>query len=182
MPDHGPIVPRSEFPDLAECGAVALRRWLLMFNYDWFHGTPFQQQQEDAKIRCTLSHFPKLDPEEASNDEQARKFFDEVDVRRLIYLRDGFSYEYRDFADVESKTHLVFECEPVDEQYKVGAFVVSVPFDEIVRVEVFAVHPSEKPEDSPQITGFRSRPERNPHDDGQHAESQPVMNETDPVG
>ena len=31
-------------------------------------------------------------------------------------------------------------------------------FEEIVRVEVFAVHPSEKPEDMPVITGFRSAP------------------------
>ncbi len=68
---------------------------------------------------------------------------------------DGFSYEVKQFAEVNSKSHLVFECEPVDEQYKVGAFVVTVPFEEIVRVEVFSVHPSEKPDDMPQITGFR---------------------------
>ena len=61
--------------------------------------------------------------------------------------------------DVGLKGMLTFECEPVDEQYKVGAFVVSVLFEEIVRVEVFAVHPSEKPEDTPMITGFRNRPE-----------------------
>jgi hypothetical protein len=48
---------------------------------------------------------------------------------------------------------------PVDERYKVGAFVVTVPFEEIVRVEVFAVHPTEKPDDLPQITGFRGHPE-----------------------
>jgi hypothetical protein len=47
----------------------------------------------------------------------------------------------------------------VDEHYKVGAFVVTVPFDELVRVEVYAVHPSEKPENSPQITGFRASSE-----------------------
>jgi hypothetical protein len=80
-------------------------------------------------------------------------------VRSLVYLRDGFSYELKEMVDMESKTHLTFECEPVDDHYKVGAFVVSVPFDEIVRVEVFAVHPSEKPEDMPLITGFRARPD-----------------------
>ena len=48
----------------------------------------------------------------------------------------------------------------MDDHYKVGAFVVSVPFEEIVRVEVYAVHPDEKPEDLPQITGFRAHPEQ----------------------
>lgn len=150
-----------------------------MFDYDWFHGTPFQQQEEEARIRCTLSHFPQLDRETGPEDEKAGKFYNEVEVRRLIYLRDGFSYEVRELADVNSKTHLVFECEPVDEQYKVGAFVVSVPFDEIVRVELFAVHPSEKPEDSLQITGFRSRPERNPQDESLPADTPQLVNEAE---
>lgn len=152
-----------------------------MFNYDWFHGTPFAQQQEDAKLRCTRSHFPGLDPVELAQDEEAQRFRSEIQVRRLIYLRDGFSYEVRQLADVPFKSHLVFECEPVDEQYKVGSFVVSVPFDEIVRVEVFAVHPSEKPEDSPQITGFRSRPHQNPHDDGLMVEAGHLSGEADDV-
>ncbi|MFQ5591080.1 MAG: hypothetical protein ACE5HE_07960, partial [Phycisphaerae bacterium] len=78
-----------------------------------------------------------------------------LETRVLIYLRDGFSYEVKQIADVRAKSHLVFECEPIDEQYKVGAFIVTVPFEEIVRVEVFAVHPNEKPVDWPQITGFR---------------------------
>ncbi len=76
-----------------------------------------------------------------------------------MYLRDGFSYEFKDFVDVMSKSHLTFECEPVDEQYKVGAFVVSVPFEDIVRIEVFAVPPDEMPVDMPSITGFRARTE-----------------------
>ncbi len=46
----------------------------------------------------------------------------------------------------------------MDEQYRVGSFIVSVPYDELIRVEVFAVHPSEKPEDVPLITGFRTGP------------------------
>ena len=73
-------------------------------------------------------------------------------------MRDGFSYELKQIADVDTKSHLVFECVPVDEQYKVGAFIVTVPFEELVRVEVYAVHPTEKPEDLPQITGFRVGP------------------------
>jgi len=137
-----------------------------LFDYDWFHGNAFRQQQEEARLRCTLFHFPNLQRDNALSHADARRFSDELEVRRLIYLRDGFSYEIRQLVDLPCKSHLIFECEPVDDHYKVGAFVVSVPFDEIVRVEVFAVHPTEKPEDSPQITGFRSRPETTPvHDE-----------------
>jgi hypothetical protein len=136
-----------------------------MFDYDWFHGNALQQQQEEAKLRCALSHFPHLTRDDAAGNADFRRFLGEVEVRRLVYLRDGFSYEIRELAHVPSKSQLSFECEPVDDHYKVGSFVVSVPFDEIVRVEVFAVHPAEKPEDMPQITGFRSRPERNVSED-----------------
>jgi hypothetical protein len=126
-----------------------------MFDYDWFHGPAFEQQKEEAKWRCTRQHFSEIDPEHIRESQEAMQFHSELEQRALIYLRDGFSYEVKQLADVGSKSHLVFECVPVDEHYKVGAFVVTVPFEEIVRVEVFAVHASEKPEDSPQITGFR---------------------------
>ncbi|MCB9849559.1 MAG: hypothetical protein H6817_02505 [Phycisphaerales bacterium] len=147
-----------------------------MFDYDWFHGTAYRQQQEEARMRCTLTHFPDLDRDTALQNADARRFFAELEVRRLVYLRDGFSYEIRQLAELPSKSHCAFECEPVDEHYKVGAFVVSVPFDEIVRVEVYAVHPSEKPEDSPQITGFRSRP-----DEHMHHEEAMAQDHTHPV-
>ena len=133
-----------------------------MFNYDWFNGAPYAQQIDEARWRCTLRHFPDADPETRDENEELIQFFAELDVRTLIYLRDGFSYEVRDIADVPSKSHLVFECVPVDEHYKVGAFIVTVPFEEIVRLEVFAVHPSEKPDDLPQITGFRAEGIDNP--------------------
>ncbi len=126
-----------------------------MFNYDWFHGAPCQQQEEQARKRCVLRRFPKLEWSAVKDNEEAQKFRDKLESRLLIYLRDGFSYEVKELVVVDSKSHLVFECEPVDDQYKVGAFVVTVPFEEIVRVEMFAVHPSEKPDDMPQITGFR---------------------------
>ena len=129
-----------------------------MFDYDWFCGPAFQQQQDEAQWRCALRKFPDRDPDSLRDDPEFTKCLEGLEVRRLIYLRDGFSYELKSMADLDSKTHLTFECEPVDDHYKVGAFVVSVPFDEIVRVEVFAVHPSEKPEDMPLITGFRNRP------------------------
>jgi len=131
-----------------------------MFDYDWFHGPSFQQQGEEATMRCASRHFSDLNRKNANKNPEFVQFRSELEVRTLIYLRDGFSYEVRQFAEVASKSHLTFECEPVDDQYKVGAFVVSVPFEEIVRVEVFAVHPSEKPSELPQITGFRGAPDR----------------------
>lgn len=128
-----------------------------MFNYDWFHGPAYQQQQEEARSRCVASHFSE--EEGGGSPADIQSFREDLLVRTLIYLRDGFSYEVKDIADVGTKSHLVFECEPVDDHYKVGAFIVTVPFEEIVRVEVYAVHPSEKPDDLPQITGFRGHPE-----------------------
>ncbi len=130
-----------------------------MFNYDWFHGQAFAQQKEEARKRCAIQHFPDVDPASHDDDKEFTKFRSELEERALIYLRDGFSYEIKGIADVSTKSHLIFECVPVDEQYKVGTFLVTVPFEEIVRVEVFAVHPSEKPDDLPQITGFRTHAE-----------------------
>jgi len=133
-----------------------------MFDYDWFHGPAFEQQQMEAQLRCAIAHFPDLGWEALVNDPEAQAFMDDLELRRLIYLRDGFSYELKSMVDVQSKSHFTFECEPVDEQYKVGSFVVAVPFEDIARVEVFAVHPTEKPEDMPAITGFRTKPETMP--------------------
>ncbi len=127
-----------------------------MFNYDWFHGAALKQQKAEAKWLCALKHFPDVEPDHARENEEVINYQSKLESRTLIYLRDGFSYEVKGIADVDTKSHLVFECEPLDDQYKVGAFVVTVPFDEIVRVEVFAVHPDEKPDDMPQITGFRA--------------------------
>lgn len=142
-----------------------------MFTHDWFYGMAFQEQQHEARRRCAATHFPHLSPEDFDSSDDVGRMMEELELRILIYLRDGFSYEIKQLADVQSKAHLVFECMPVDEHYKVGAFVVSVPFDEIVRVEVFAVHPKEKPDDVPQITGFRGRPEAHDH---MHPDSKPV--------
>jgi len=130
-----------------------------MFSYDWFHGRPYENQCCEAVWRCTLLHFPDLTREDVEGHAGAKEFRDSLLIRSLVYLRDGFSYEVKEFADVDTKSHLVFECEPMDQQYKVGSFVVTVPFEEIVRVEVFSVHPSAKPEDFPQITGFHGQPE-----------------------
>ena len=141
-----------------------------MFNYDWFHGPAFEEQRDEARRRCVSSHFPETNPNDWDSNEDLLQFRSEIVLRTLVYLRDGFSYEVKEIAEVCSRSHLVFECEPVDEHYKVGAFVVTVPFDEIVRVEVYAVHPSEKPDDLPQITGFRGSPEP---PDSKYPESKP---------
>ncbi len=135
------------------------RALLIMFDYDWFHGSAFVAQKDNARYRCTVRKFPEQDPLTAPEDSEVRQFYDGLETRILLHLRDGFSYEVREIAELDSKSHLTFECEPAEDHYKVGAFVVSVPFDDIVRIEVFAVHPSEKPEDTPLITGFRSGPE-----------------------
>ncbi len=129
-----------------------------LFDYDWFVGPVFERQKERARCLCAQKKFPDIAPDDAADHPEYKTFFDQLDVRTLIYLRDGFSYEMKGMVDLDLRSMLTFECEPVDDQYKVGAFVVSVLFEEIVRVEVFAVHPSEKPEDIPMITGFRNRP------------------------
>jgi len=132
---------------------------ITLFNYDWFTGSAFEAQKQEARKRCANKKFTEITPEKAAKHADYQKFLSELEVRTLIYLRDGFSYEMKEMVDIGLRNNLLtFECEPVDDQYKVGAFTVSVPFDEIVRVEVFAVHPSEKPEDIPVITGFRSSP------------------------
>ena len=130
-----------------------------IFNYDWFAGAAFRTQGEQAKLRCARRHFPDLTPEAAEKDEPFLRFLGELETRTLIYLRDGFSYEIKEIVSIGLHSDLLtFECEPVNEQYKAGSFIVSAPYEEIIRVEVFAVHPTEKPEDVPLITGFRTSP------------------------
>lgn len=128
------------------------------FDFDWFAGPAYAFQKEQARLRCARKRFPLVTPEQAASHQAYQAFYKELEVRTLIYLRDGFSYEFKEMVDLGLKGLLTFECEPVDEQYKVGAFIVSVLFEEVVRVENFAVHPSEKPEDVPLITGFRTSP------------------------
>ena len=130
-----------------------------MFDYDWFHGSSYEQQKQDALCRVAQKKYPDRPRAEIVEDEACRKCMDDLECRTLIYLRDGFSYELKALArEVDSKTHLTFECEPADELYKVGSFVVAIPFEEICRVEVYAVHPEQKPENKPIITGFKHSP------------------------
>lgn len=127
-----------------------------MFNFDWWFQGAYLERVNEAKRRCAFAHFPGMTVEKAEKDAKYKKFFKDLEARTIIYLRDGFSYEIKDIVNHPATTAMTFECMAADEAYKVGCFVVTVPFDDIVRVEVFAVHPNEKPEDMPSIKGFAS--------------------------
>lgn len=126
----------------------------MIFNYEWWFDTAYQERVNEARLRCTGNHFPDMDPAKVAEHPEAAAFMEQLETRTIVYLRDGFSYEIKDVVPSRSTTVLTFECAPTDEAYKVGAFIVTVPFDEILRVEVFAYHPKEKPEDMPAIKGF----------------------------
>lgn len=128
----------------------------MLFDYEWWFGTSYRSNVEEAKLRCTRSHFPKVTAAKQADDKSFQQFLSQVDARTIIYLRDGFSYELKELIERKSTLTLTFECTPAEEVYKLGAFVIGVPFEEIVRVEVFAFHPKEKPEDMPSIKGFSS--------------------------
>ena len=123
-----------------------------MFNYDWFHGDGLRRQVDDAKKRCAVKKFPDAKPDNGSTEYM--QYRDELETRTILYLKDGLSYEMREMADIGTSSALAFECVPVDESYQVGAYVVVVPFEDIARVEVFAVHPNDKPQENIRIPGF----------------------------
>lgn len=128
-----------------------------MFNYDWFHGDGLRRQIEEAKLRCAARQFPDIRKKSKSNGKSAQQtYLDELETRIILYLKDGLSYEMREIANIGISSALAFECTPVDENYQVGAYVIVVPFDDIARVEVFAVHPSERPQENIRIPGFKA--------------------------
>lgn len=126
-----------------------------MFNYDWFHHGGMQRLINDAKQRCTSKQFPE-DEKNGNGSPDATAYSDSLEARVILYMRDGLTYEMKEMADVGTNSALSFECVPVDENYKVGSIVIVVPFEDIARVEVFAVHPDEKPQENIRIPGFRS--------------------------
>lgn len=132
-------------------------RSTFMFNFDWFHGPGLRRQIEEAKQRCTLHKFPAArQSKEGNGNTEFQNYKDQLETRIILYLKDGLSYEMREMVDIGMSSALAFECVPVDENYQVGAYVIVVPFEDIARVEVFAVHPDEKPQDNIRIPGFRS--------------------------
>lgn len=125
-----------------------------MFNFDWFHGSGLQRQVDEAKRRCARKKYPQS--KDGNGSAAAAAYMKALETRIILYLKDGLSYEMKEMVDIGTSSALAFECVPVDESYQVGAFVVLVPFEDISRVEVFAVHPDDKPSESLRIPGFRA--------------------------
>lgn len=128
----------------------------MMFNYDWFHRGGLLRQVEEAKNRCAAKKYPDVDPLDDDPPSDYAAYRGELDARIILYLKDGLSYEMREMAEMDLSSALAFECVPVDENYTVGAYVIVVPFEDIARVEVFAVHPDEKPMETLRIPGFKA--------------------------
>src|SRR5262245_7315893 len=137
----------------------------MVFDYDWWHGDGLSRQLEDARRRAAHAKFPNVDPAKAPANSAYSRCLAELECRTIVYLRDNTVYEIKEITNVGRAGYLTFECQPADEAYRVGAFVVAVPFDEIARVEVFAVHPSEKPEENAFIKGFGSGRQPQPKSD-----------------
>lgn len=132
-------------------------RSTFMFNFDWFHGPGLRRQIEEAKVRCAIHKFPDAAKTPTGNgNTDFQKYKDALETRVILYLKDGLSYEMKEMVDIGMSSALAFECVPVDENYQVGAYVIVVPFEDIARVEVFAVHPDDKPQENIRIPGFRS--------------------------
>jgi hypothetical protein len=127
-----------------------------MFNYEWFHHGGLQRLIDDARNRCAEKKFPGQGGENGDGSPEFLAYRDELESRTILYMRDGLTYEMKEIADTGMSSGLCFECVPIDDNYKVGAIVIVAPFDDIARVEVFAVHPDEKPQDNVRIPGFRS--------------------------
>jgi len=126
----------------------------MVFDYDWWFGGEFDRQRESARQRCATNRFKDTHAKRRKTAGTPEQFLATLETRTVVYLRDGLSYELRELVDMQTTRYLSFECVSPEEQYRVGAFVVSVPFDEVVRVETFAFHPSERPDDVPAIRGF----------------------------
>jgi hypothetical protein len=129
-----------------------------MFTYDWWHGSDRAFQIDQARLRCVQRRFAEVTSLSLPEDSEAGRFLAELEVHTVIYLRDGFSYEVSQIIDAPTKSSLVCEVIPMEEAWRVGGFVVTLPFEDVVRVEIFAIHPAEKPHETPHITGFRAMP------------------------
>src|SRR5262245_52669290 len=126
----------------------------MVFDHDWWYSGGFDRQVTLARECCAANRYPELLKEPPKEDSPEAKYMSELETRSVVYLRDGFSYEIKRLVSPGTTAYLAFECVASEPSYKVGAFVVSVPFEEICRVETFAVHPEERPDEGPTIKGF----------------------------
>ena len=126
----------------------------MIFDHDWWFGGGFERQKTCALRRCAISRFPGKEAELDQPKSPAGGFLRALETRTVVYLRDGFSYELRCPIELGTTAYLTFECVPAEEAYKVGTFVLSVPFEEVCRVETYAFHASERPEEAQAIKGF----------------------------
>lgn len=126
----------------------------MIFDHDWWRGGAFDRQLCNAREACTRNRFPDTPADGPAPESPAARFMADLETRTVVYVRDGFSYEIKRLIDMSTTAYLTIECMPSDPVFRVGAFVLSVPYEEICRVETFAVHTSERPEESPAIKGF----------------------------
>ena len=126
-----------------------------MFNFDWFHRGGLERLKSEARMRCARAREQRGTPA-GNGSHDLRALMDELEMRVILYMKDGLTYEMKEMVDIGMSSALTFECVPMDENYKVGAIVLVVPFEDIARVEVFAVHPSDRPTENVRIPGFRS--------------------------
>jgi hypothetical protein len=154
--DDDSVEQRSDGLAVARDARLEPTRSSFMFNFDWFHGPGLKRQVDEAKVRCARRRLPGVPPNDGSGNEEFQRCIAALETRIVLYLKDGLSYEMREMVDIGISSALAFECVPVDENYQVGAYVIVVPFEDIARVEVFAVHPDDKPQENIRIPGFRA--------------------------
>jgi hypothetical protein len=126
----------------------------MIFDHDWWYGGAFDRQVALAKRCCMQNRFPEAPDAEPAAESPEGSFIAQLETRTVAYLRDGFSYELKRLVNMGTSGYLSFECAPAEASYRVGAFVLSVPFEELCRVETFAVHRDERPDETPMIKGF----------------------------
>ena len=135
-----------------------------MFNYEWFHHGGLHRLIDEARDRCAAKKFPEYAGDGEDGSPEYMAYRDSLETRVILYMRDGLTYEMKEMTETGMSSALAFECVPMDESYKVGAIVIVAPYDDIARVEVFAVHPDEKPQENLRIPGFRSAAMESKHD------------------
>lgn len=127
-----------------------------MFDYEWFHQGGLDRLIDEAKSRCAAKKFPHGEGGNGETSPEYDAYRDGLETRTILYMRDGLTYEMKEMTDAGTTGALAFECVPVDENYKVGSIVIVAPYEDIARVEVFAVSPEDKPQENIRIPGFRS--------------------------